>query len=101
MRPTNRPAECQICEKTFRPPGTTRKDHPGTVRHVSRGLCDACYAADRQGDPDRRRPASKRLEPGAGEDRPFTDEELSRMPAHVAAYTRSRRPYREAMEVLS
>jgi hypothetical protein len=36
-------ATCARCHRPLRPAGTTRTQYPGTLAHVARGHCGACY----------------------------------------------------------
>lgn len=85
------------CGRPLRQRGTSKEDHPGTRRVVANNKCEPCYRVERRVKAEGRPP----LDPGAGETRPFTDEELSWMPAHASGYTLWRRQFRDLRQVLS
>lgn len=97
-RPRKAPTHCTDCKRKFRPYKSSWRDYPGMPKHAGHGRCDKCRDRKYKADMER---AAQGLPVDAGFDRPFTDEELAAMPAHAAMYHLSRRPFREAMRVLS
>lgn len=97
-----RPDHCEECREPLRSGSEPKKE--GVRLYHSRGVCTRCY---------RRKYARNRkklttpegtytlLPPGEGENYPFTDETLARMPADVAAYHLWRRPYRDLRKALA
>ncbi|MGJ5667768.1 hypothetical protein QLG13_07855 [Rhodococcus aetherivorans] len=50
-QPTAKPTACRECHRTFRPKGTSKTEHPGTVMLSGLGLCGACYGRQHNAKP--------------------------------------------------
>lgn len=57
---TGKPTACSECHRPFRPKGTSKTEHPGTVMLSGLGLCGYCYGRQHYA-----KTAAQRAKPGA------------------------------------
>lgn len=80
------PRACIDCDRPMRPGKTPPSRAPGTIPHYGRGRCVSCATKAYRVKKNGPRP----LRIGSGPE-PFTDEELARIPSHLAAWIMWRR----------
>ena len=56
LRTDPEPTACIECDEPMRPSKSLKRDHPGTVRHKSKGRCAKCYEESRMA---KKEPADK------------------------------------------
>ncbi|MCM3577438.1 hypothetical protein M3686_04725 [Micrococcus luteus] len=52
---------CVGCDRPLRPAGTRAADHPGTLAHIGRSMCPACYKRARAAERNQPTPPARRL----------------------------------------